>query len=60
MLTAQAGPKFPESIEISDLAKDFLKKCLTYDHITRPSVKDLRAHQWFKETATSKIRNKFM
>jgi len=47
IILAQKTPKFPENFEISEPAKDFIKKCLTIDPSKRPSVEELRSHPWF-------------
>ena len=35
---AKEGPQFPSTIKVSEHAKSFIKKCLTFDQADRPDV----------------------
>ena len=51
---------FPEEewSEVSDAAKDLIKKMLTYDPKERPSAKQILKHPWFSQFKTKKSYNK--
>jgi mitogen-activated protein kinase kinase kinase len=46
---ATKHPPLPERGEISDVAINFLKQCLTVDPFKRPSASELISHPWMLE-----------
>ena len=52
--------EFPDDewSEVSDYAKDLIKKMLTYDPKKRPSAKHILKHSWFSQFKTKKYKNK--
>lgn len=43
------GPFFPESIEVSDDAKDLISKLLCSNPLDRPTATEALKHHWFND-----------
>lgn len=48
----------PESSQLSEIGTDFIKQCLTFDPIRRPSAVELLDHSWITEFRAKIINGK--